>query len=111
MSRPDMPQGTEREGGRGKGEGAQPLPTRVARVLRRIIGAPDYEAYVEHCALLLSGNLRHQRLGVASDPLRWREFPAPPMAFTAPAVEPTPPGRPSDTETASATDGLAPEVR
>ena len=49
MSRPDMPQGTEREGGRGKGEGPQPLPTRVARVLRRIIGAPDYEAYVEHC--------------------------------------------------------------
>ncbi len=49
MSRPDMPQGTEREGGRGKGEGAQPLPTRVARMLRRIIGAPDYEAYLEHC--------------------------------------------------------------
>ncbi len=26
-----------------------PLPTRLARVLRRIIGAPDYGAYLEHC--------------------------------------------------------------
>jgi len=44
-----MPRETEREGGTGKGEGALPLPARVARVLRRIIGAPDYEAYLEHC--------------------------------------------------------------
>ncbi len=26
-----------------------PLPTRIARVVRRIIGAPDYGAYLEHC--------------------------------------------------------------
>jgi uncharacterized short protein YbdD (DUF466 family) len=30
-------------------EGALPFPTRLARVLRRIIGAPDYGAYLEHC--------------------------------------------------------------
>ena len=30
-------------------ERALPFPTRVARVLRRIIGAPDYQAYLEHC--------------------------------------------------------------
>ena len=44
-----MPQGTERETGRGKGETALPLPARIARVVRRIIGAPDYDAYLEHC--------------------------------------------------------------
>ena len=44
-----MLRGIERERGRGKGEGALPLPTRVARALRRIMGAPDYEAYLEHC--------------------------------------------------------------
>jgi len=40
---------TKRERGTGQGEGALPLPARVARVLRRIIGAPDYQAYLEHC--------------------------------------------------------------
>ena len=30
-------------------ERALPFPTRLARVLRRIIGAPDYAAYLEHC--------------------------------------------------------------
>jgi uncharacterized short protein YbdD (DUF466 family) len=35
--------------GRGKGEGAPPLPTRIARVVRRIVGAPDYDVYLEHC--------------------------------------------------------------
>jgi len=30
-------------------DGALPFPTHVARVLRRIIGAPDYQAYLEHC--------------------------------------------------------------
>jgi len=30
-------------------DAALPFPTRLARVLRRIIGAPDYEAYLEHC--------------------------------------------------------------
>jgi len=40
---------TERETGKGKRERALPFPTRVARVLRRIIGAPDYQAYLEHC--------------------------------------------------------------
>ena len=39
------------DGGRGKGEEATPLPTRIARVVRRIIGAPDYWAYLEHCRL------------------------------------------------------------
>jgi uncharacterized short protein YbdD (DUF466 family) len=40
-----------RDGGRGTGDGALPLPTRIARVVRRIIGAPDYWAYLEHCRL------------------------------------------------------------
>jgi uncharacterized short protein YbdD (DUF466 family) len=44
-----MRRGTEREGGSGKGETALLFPARLARVLRRIIGAPDYEAYLEHC--------------------------------------------------------------
>ena len=39
----------KRHGGRGKGEGSLPFPARLARVLRRIIGAPDYEVYLEHC--------------------------------------------------------------
>jgi uncharacterized short protein YbdD (DUF466 family) len=30
-------------------DGALPFPTRLARVLRRIIGAPDYAAYLDHC--------------------------------------------------------------
>jgi uncharacterized short protein YbdD (DUF466 family) len=30
-------------------DAAPPFLTRVARVLRRIVGAPDYEAYLEHC--------------------------------------------------------------
>ena len=37
------------EEGRGKGEGALPFSTRVARIVRLIIGAPDYDAYLEHC--------------------------------------------------------------
>jgi uncharacterized short protein YbdD (DUF466 family) len=44
-----MRRGTERERGNGKGETALPFPARLARVLRRIIGAPDYAAYLEHC--------------------------------------------------------------
>jgi uncharacterized short protein YbdD (DUF466 family) len=44
-----MPSETEREGERGTGDGALPLPTRIARVWRRVIGAPDYGAYLEHC--------------------------------------------------------------
>ncbi len=44
-----MPRGTELERGRGKGEGALPLATRIARMWRRIIGAPDYAAYLDHC--------------------------------------------------------------
>ena len=27
----------------------QPFPTRLVRVLRQILGAPDYQAYLEHC--------------------------------------------------------------
>ena len=26
-----------------------PFPTRIVRVLRQILGAPDYQAYLEHC--------------------------------------------------------------
>ena len=37
------------EGGRGKWEGALPFPAKLARIVRRIIGAPDYGAYLEHC--------------------------------------------------------------
>jgi len=40
---------TERERGNGKGETPLPIPARIARIVRRIIGAPDYAAYVEHC--------------------------------------------------------------
>jgi uncharacterized short protein YbdD (DUF466 family) len=39
----------KREEGRGTGDGAATLPHRLARTVRRIIGAPDYEAYLEHC--------------------------------------------------------------
>ncbi len=49
MWRQDMRRGTERERGNGKGETAPPVLTRIARVVRRIIGAPDYGAYLEHC--------------------------------------------------------------
>ena len=44
-----MRQETERERGNGKGETALPLTARIARIMRRIIGAPDYGAYLEHC--------------------------------------------------------------
>jgi uncharacterized short protein YbdD (DUF466 family) len=30
-------------------ERALPLSARIARIVRRIIGAPDYGAYLEHC--------------------------------------------------------------
>ena len=29
---------------------AERLGRRVRRIVRRVIGAPDYEAYLEHCA-------------------------------------------------------------
>jgi len=41
-----------RETGKGKRETVRPLPARIARVLRRIIGAPDYAAYLEHCRVV-----------------------------------------------------------
>ena len=44
-----MPRGTKRDAGCARRDGTLPFPTRLARVLRRIIGAPDYEAYLEHC--------------------------------------------------------------
>jgi len=47
-----MPRGTNRETGKGKRERALPLPARVARIVRRIIGAPDYAAYLEHCRVV-----------------------------------------------------------
>ena len=40
---------TERDAGCEMRDAAQPFPARIARVLRRIIGAPDYTAYLEHC--------------------------------------------------------------
>ena len=40
---------TERETGCGMRDAALPFPAGFARVLRRIIGAPDYQAYLEHC--------------------------------------------------------------
>jgi uncharacterized short protein YbdD (DUF466 family) len=43
-----MPE-TERDAGCVMRDGALPFPTRFARVVRRIIGAPDYRAYLEHC--------------------------------------------------------------
>jgi len=30
-------------------DAALPFHARLARVLRRIIGAPDYDVYLEHC--------------------------------------------------------------
>ena len=39
----------KRDGGRGTGDEALPLPSRIARVVRRIVGAPDYDVYLEHC--------------------------------------------------------------
>lgn len=44
-----MPRGTERDAGCARRDGGLPFPTRLARVVRRIIGAPDYGAYLEHC--------------------------------------------------------------
>jgi uncharacterized short protein YbdD (DUF466 family) len=44
-----MRRGTERDAGCEMRDGALPFPTRLARVLRRIIGAPDYAAYLDHC--------------------------------------------------------------
>jgi uncharacterized short protein YbdD (DUF466 family) len=42
-----MRQGTnDGDGGRGKGEGALP---HLSHVIRQLVGAPDYEAYLEHC--------------------------------------------------------------
>ena len=40
---------TKRDARCGMGDGALPFRIRIARVVRRIIGAPDYEAYLEHC--------------------------------------------------------------
>ena len=44
-----MQRETERDGGCAMRDAALPFPTRIARVVRRIIGAPDYAAYLEHC--------------------------------------------------------------
>ena len=49
MSRRDMPRATDGDGGRGERERALPLASRIARMWRRIVGAPDYGAYLEHC--------------------------------------------------------------
>ena len=40
---------TERDARCGMRDAALPFPTRLMRVVRRIIGAPDYQAYLEHC--------------------------------------------------------------
>ncbi len=44
-----MRRGTDRDARCGMRDGALPFPSRFARLLRRIIGAPDYQAYLEHC--------------------------------------------------------------
>jgi len=46
-----MRRGTEvRDEGRGTGDGAGvPFPKVVGRFVRQVIGAPDYDAYLEHC--------------------------------------------------------------
>ena len=44
-----MPRETRRDAGCAMRDGALPFPTRLVRVVRRIIGAPDYQAYLEHC--------------------------------------------------------------
>ncbi len=44
-----MRQGIERDARCGVRDGALPFPARFARVIRRMIGAPDYQAYLEHC--------------------------------------------------------------
>jgi len=41
-----MRQETERETGKGKGE---TWVRRALRAARRVLGAPDYDAYLEHC--------------------------------------------------------------
>ena len=43
---------TERDAGYVMRDAALPLPARVARIVRRIIGAPDYAAYLEHCRVV-----------------------------------------------------------
>jgi len=40
----------ETEGGRAVGRSGGPW-SRFARILRRIVGAPDYQLYLEHCQL------------------------------------------------------------
>ena len=40
---------TKRDAGCVMRDAALPFPTRLARVLRRILGAPDYDGYLEHC--------------------------------------------------------------
>jgi uncharacterized short protein YbdD (DUF466 family) len=47
MSRPSSRPETEAHGG--KRDRAAPLGIRLTRVLRRIVGAPDYDAYLAHC--------------------------------------------------------------
>jgi uncharacterized short protein YbdD (DUF466 family) len=44
-----MSRGIDRDAGCGVRDAAPPLLTRVARVARRVIGAPDYGMYLEHC--------------------------------------------------------------
>ncbi len=47
--REDMRRETERDARCGMRDAALPFLTRLVRVVRRIIGAPDYQAYLEHC--------------------------------------------------------------
>jgi uncharacterized short protein YbdD (DUF466 family) len=56
---------TKRDAGCGMRDAARPFPTRVARVLRRIIGAPDYQAYLEHCRAAGHGPTLDEREYVA----------------------------------------------
>ena len=39
----------ETNGAAGRQGGTPPVGQRLLRIVRRIIGAPDYQAYLEHC--------------------------------------------------------------
>jgi len=57
-----MRRGTERETGDGRRE---TLLRRASRVARKILGAPDYQAYLEHCRAAGHGPALSEREYVA----------------------------------------------
>jgi hypothetical protein len=48
-------------------DAALPFSTRLARIFRRIIGAPDYEAYLEHCRAAVRDAVVHEQIGEPAD--------------------------------------------